>query len=593
MAATNFTPISLYYSTTAAATPSSGNLVAGELALNTVDEKLYFKNSAGTVKLLASNAGSAGSVTSVAATVPAFLSIAGSPITTSGTLAITLSGTALPVLNGGTGTTTSTGTGNVVLSTSPTLVTPVLGTPTSATLTNATGLPISTGVSGLGTGVATFLATPTSANLASAVSDETGSGSLVFATSPTLVTPILGTPTSGTLTNATGLPLTTGVTGTLPIANGGTGQTTAGAAFNALSPITTTGDLILGNGTNSATRLPIGTNGYVLTVSGGTAVWSASGSGTVNSGTQYQLGYYATTGTAISGNSGIVTNVSNQLGIGVSPTARVGIPVPLYSASNTNGMIRFQNPDVSADSCLQSYYVTSAGSELVIGANAYNDTTGAILRFNSSYATSAINLRRDGTIGFLTNTSSGDAVTRVTVGNTGNVTFGANIGLGGTTPTTSGTGITFPATQSASTDVNTLDDYEEGTFTPTILFGGNNVGMVYNRQYGKYTKIGNRVFINIYVSISPTKGSSTGTATVAGLPFQNVNDPAGGNGAETPCAFNPPQILYSGIVTAYVENNATYIQLGSVTEGGFNSGMSEANFQGNSAVLLMCHYQTS
>ena len=56
MAQTNYTPISLYFSTTAAAVPTSGNLVAGELALNTLDEKLYFKNSTGTVKLLASNA---------------------------------------------------------------------------------------------------------------------------------------------------------------------------------------------------------------------------------------------------------------------------------------------------------------------------------------------------------------------------------------------------------------------------------------------------------------------------------------------------------------------------------------------------------
>ena len=110
----------------------------------------------------------------------------------------------LPVANGGTGVSTSTGTGNTVLSTSPTLVTPALGTPASGTLTNATGLPVATGISGLGTGIATFLATPSSANLAAALTDETGTGAAVFATSPTLVTPALGTPASGVMTNVTG-----------------------------------------------------------------------------------------------------------------------------------------------------------------------------------------------------------------------------------------------------------------------------------------------------------------------------------------------------------------------------------------------------
>ena len=84
--------------------------------------------------------------------------------------------------------TDETGSGALVFATSPTLVTPVLGTPSSVTLTNATGLPVTSGISGMGTGVATFLATPSSANLISAVTDETGSGSLVFGTSPTLTT---------------------------------------------------------------------------------------------------------------------------------------------------------------------------------------------------------------------------------------------------------------------------------------------------------------------------------------------------------------------------------------------------------------------
>ena len=141
---------------------------------------------------------------------------------------------------------------NVTLN-SPTLVTPALGTPASGTLTSCTGLPISTGVSGMGTGVGTFLATPSSANLASALTDETGSGAAVFANTPTLVTPVIGAATGTSLT-ATGLIKSSSATAGIGYATGAGGAVTQGTSrTTGVTLNTITGDITLFSAAGSAT----------------------------------------------------------------------------------------------------------------------------------------------------------------------------------------------------------------------------------------------------------------------------------------------------------------------------------------------------
>jgi hypothetical protein len=105
----------------------------------------------------------------------------------------------------------------------------------------------------------------------------------------------------------------------------------------------------------------------------------------------------------------------------------------------------------------------------------------------------------------------------------GTVQNGSTISVGAATPAASGAGVTFPATQSASSDANTLDDYEEGTWTPTFTFSTSSTGVTYSSQLGSYIKIGKYVWCWFDITLSAI-GSASGTARVSGLPFTITNN---------------------------------------------------------------------
>ena len=223
---------------------TDSNVQFGTLANNDLiayDSGLgYWKNIPGTSY-------GTGSVTSVGLALPSIMSVSGSPVTTSGTLTGTLTTQAINTLFAG----PSSG---------------AAAAPTFRALTTA-DIPALSYVTSVAATVPAFLSV--------SGSPITSSGTLAISYSGTA----------------------------LPIANGGTGQTTASAAFNALSPVTSTGDLILGNGVNSATRLPIGLNNYVLTSNGTTAAWAAaSGSGaTISNDTATATNLYPLFANATSG----------------------------------------------------------------------------------------------------------------------------------------------------------------------------------------------------------------------------------------------------------------------------------------------------
>jgi hypothetical protein len=335
----------------------------------------------------------------------------------------------LPVLNGGTGITSFgtgvatalgqnvTGSGSIVLSNSPTLVTPALGTPSSAILANATGLPISTGVDGLGSGVATFLETPSSANLRSAVTDETGAGALVFGTGPTIGSPTL--------------------TGTATFIGSTSGTVTVKAAAIAG---TTTFQLPASNGIS----------GYVLVTDGlGNTSWASAGGAAGNA-------------------AGIDKNVQfNDAGSMAGNAAfnfdKATAALSLGVASATTGKIAFYNALSANATTIQGGNASAAVTYTLPTADG---TNGQVLITNGSGALSWTTVASGLTVG--TTAITGGTSGRILYDNAGVLGELATTGTGNVVLATSPT-LSSPTFTTPVLGTPTSGNFSTGTFTwPTF-----------------------------------------------------------------------------------------------------------------------------
>lgn len=234
---------------------------------------------------------------------------------------------------------------------------------------------------------------------------------------------------------------------------------------------------------------------------------------------------------------------------------------------------------MSANPTIANAIIKPAAGTATLQLNDGVPTSTSLITLSSTLMTIANNVLP---IVMNANTNGGNTV-QLTLETNGNVKLNNNLGLGATSASTSGTGITFPATQSLSSNANTLDDYEEGAWTPALKFGNAQVGMSASNT-GSYVKIGSMVIAQALLTIT-TKGSSTGPASISGLSFTSSAS------NYTPGTISSlAAVTYTGSYYVSLSSSSTIANLTQVTEAGVVSNMAETNFANGSSFGITIVY---
>lgn len=349
----------------------------------------------------------------------------------------------------------------------------------------------------------------------------TGTGSGVRATSPTLTTPTINTSASvgGTWTAASAWTLpafaaSAGITMSGTASNLGLGAnyisyggTDAGLSFDSSNNATLSGTLKVGNGGSS----------FLIGLQDDSNYLRIHGSNAVNQGAGINLfgGSHATLpniGKLISGSTTVLEwgSAGNITLGGATATAS-----PYAAYRSIEGMAG-------------QFYLSTASTEIGLLSNAYRNSSGNYIYRSTAAAAYFYQSAGVTAIGGADSGTAGDQITTFTA--LFQVEKGKSVALQGATPQ-AGTGISFPASQSASTNANTLDDYEEGTWTPTFVSSGASFTYTANNCEGKYTKVGNKVFCTGSIQITAKSGgTAANTLSLGGLPFTPSQVTSGGTG---------------------------------------------------------------